>query len=259
MSRKQFDPEKLRSFLEDEKISSLEELKTALGTTGTMTVFRKLKALGYFSSYSHRGKYYTLWDIPEFDELGLWSFHSVWFSKFGNLVETALEFVEEAEMGYTADELENILHVECKRALLSLYEQDRLERQKITGVYVYFSADSGKRQSQVLLRENRSADAELGISGEVLAHELKAAIILFYSLLDEKQRRLYAGLEAHKLGHGGDQKIAELLGLDRHTVAKGRRELFSGQVKREQIREEGAGRKPQEKKRRKSSTGSKKS
>jgi hypothetical protein len=67
----------LQSFLHSERIATLEHLKAALGTTGTMTVFRRLKALGYLSSYSHRGKYYTLLEIPEFDELGLWSYHSV--------------------------------------------------------------------------------------------------------------------------------------------------------------------------------------
>jgi len=35
---------------------------------------------------------------------------------------------------------------------------------------------------------------------EVPAEEVKAAILLFYSLLDEQQRRLYAGLESLKLG-----------------------------------------------------------
>jgi len=60
-------------------------------------------------------------------------------------------------------------------------------------------------------------------------------------------------LEAFKLGHGGDQQIAELLGIDRHTVAKGRRELLSGEVSSGRIRQAGAGRKPQEKKRQKSS------
>lgn len=33
------------------------------------------------------------------------------------------------------------------------------------------------------------------IEPEATSHELKAAIILFFSLLDEKQHRLYAGLE----------------------------------------------------------------
>ena len=65
-------------------------------------------------------------------------------------------------------------------------------------------------------------------AGRCLSEELKAAIILFYSLLDERQRRLYAGLEAHKVGYGGDHKIAEFLGLDVHTVARGRREAAGG-------------------------------
>jgi hypothetical protein len=84
-----------------------------------------------------------------------------------------------------------------------------------------------------------------------LAPELKAAVILFFSLLDEQQRRLYAGLEAQKLGYGGDRKMAEFLGVDVHTVARGRRELFGEQVHRERVRKEGGGRKAAEKKRRK--------
>jgi len=65
---------------------------------------------------------------------------------------------------------------------------------------------------------------------------MKAGIILLYSLLDEKQRRLYAGLEALKLGRGGDRRIAGLLGLDPHTVAKGRQELPGQEVQRESRR-----------------------
>ena len=78
-------------------------------------------------------------------------------------------------------------------------------------------------------------------------------MILFFSLLDEKQRRLFAGLESQKLGHGGDRKIAELFGLDVHTVARGRREVFGGQIERERVRQVGGGRKAIEKKRHKSS------
>ena len=74
-------------------------------------------------------------------------------------------------------------------------------------------------------------------------------MILFFSLLDEQQRRLYAGLEAHKIGYGGDRKIAEFLGVDTHTVARGRRELFGEQVQRGRVRKQGGGRKPAEKKR----------
>ncbi len=81
--------------------------------------------------------------------------------------------------------------------------------------------------------------------------ELRAAIILFFSMLDEKLRRLYAGLEALKTGRGGDARIAELLGLDITTVARGRRELLDQDVEIERVRRSGAGRQSMEKKRRK--------
>jgi len=68
-------------------------------------------------------------------------------------------------------------------------------------------------------------------------------------MLDEKGRRLYAGLEALKTGRGGDARIAALLGLDVGTVARGRRELLHQDIEVERIRKAGGGRKAVEKKR----------
>ncbi len=59
---------------------------------------------------------------------------------------------------------------------------------------------------------------------------------------------MYAGLESFKFGYGGDRKIADLLGLNTHTVAKGRRELFSQDFEVKRVRREGGGRKHVEKK-----------
>ncbi len=79
--------------------------------------------------------------------------------------------------------------------------------------------------------------------------ELRAAIVLFYSLLDEQQRRLYARLESTKQGHGGDRMMSQTLGLDVETVARGRRELLSGEVQLDRVRRAGGGRPRVEKKR----------
>jgi hypothetical protein len=57
---------------------------------------------------------------------------------------------------------------------------------------------------------------------------------------------LYAGLESLRLG--ADRQIAELLHLDPHTVAKGRRQLLAQKVEVGRIRRMGGGRKPVEKK-----------
>jgi hypothetical protein len=67
MARIRFGEEAIGSLLEEQRIATLLELKQALRSSATMTVFRKLKALGYRTSYSHRGKYYTLANIPHFD------------------------------------------------------------------------------------------------------------------------------------------------------------------------------------------------
>jgi hypothetical protein len=76
-------------------------------------------------------------------------------------------------------------------------------------------------------------------SAEVSPEELKASLVLFSSLLDERQRRLYAGLESLKLGRGGDQRLAELLQLDPNTVARGRKQLLAQEVEWERVRKPG--------------------
>lgn len=236
---------KLIKLFKKQKIAAIPELKSALGTNIDMTVFRKLKDLSYRTSYSHRGKYYTLNKIAHFNEQGIWSYNSIFFSKYGNLMDTAEVFIDKSESGYSTCELKNILNVEVKEPLLCLYKQDRIQREKITTVYIYFSNDPIVRKRQILIRR----DEEFELSGklnnlgeEILANELKAAVILFFSLLNEKQRRLYAGLESLKIGYSGDSIIAALLDLDIHTVAKGRKELLNNNVERERIRQKGGGR-----------------
>jgi len=253
MRPSEFDAQALAVVLRRQKIATLAELMAALGSA-RRTVFRKLEELPYRTSYSHRGAYYTLDDVAEFDERGLWSYRDVWFSAHGTLLCTAAVFVEEAERGYLVEELDQELRVGTKDALRKLVRDARLARERIVGQFLYCATDAGRRGRQLLAR--RVLLAEPGAAGPLpdsvgMPEELRAAIVLFFSLLDEKQRRLYAGLEALKSGRGGDGRIAELLGLDAGTVARGRRELLTQDVEIDRIRAMGGGRKSVEKKRRK--------
>ena len=244
------DVERLRHLLLDRKVATMPELKASLGTDVDMTVFRNLRKLAYHSSYSHRGKYYTLDEIARFDEIGLWSFRSVFFSKHGTLLRTCGILVSEAEAGYATEEMENVLNVGVKDPLRKLAREGVIHREKVAGRFVHFALDRSVRGEQLRARHVLDArPSSFGAGVRVVSEELKAAIILFFSLLDERQRRLYAGLESLKLGHGGDTRIAELLGLDPGTVAKGRRALLTEDVERDRVRKEGGGRKPLEKKR----------
>lgn len=245
MRQTQFDAEAITTLLRKEKIATMAELMTALGTDARRTVFRKLNELNYRTSYSHRGRYYTLDRITRFDELGLWSYQDVWFSIHGTLLSTASALVESSDNGYFSEELDNVLHVGTKDALRKLVGDTRLTRTRLGGHFLYCAADADRRHQQILSR--RVQLAEPGAAGplpeaSIMPDELRAAIILFFSMLDEKLRRLYAGLEALKTGRGGDAQIAKLLGLDITTVARGRRELLDQDVEAGRVRRSGAGR-----------------
>ena len=250
MRTENYHANSLVRLLRKKKIATMSELKAALGTTVDVTVFRKLKDIPYRTSYSHGGSYYTLDPIAKFDNLGLWSYRSVHFSVHGTLLSTLESLVAESEAGYFASELQNIVKVGVKETLLELVHRHRITRQKLLGLYLYCSHNRAKRNEQILARKLREQQPSLaGMAlGRIIPDELKAAIVLFFTLLDEKQRRLFAGLESLKLGHGGDERIAELLGIDVSTIARGRQQLLDCDVEIERVRKVGGGRKPLEKK-----------
>jgi len=233
--------ESLREFFNIHIIATMKQLKTVLGTVVDMTVYRKLRLLSYLTSYSHQGRYYTLNELTRFDSLGLWKHEEARFSRYGTLINTAQALVSSAEKGYTLSELRQIVGCEVKETLLTLIRQRRVHREVIEGQYVYFAASPEMQSRQHLAR--LKVQPRLGVDGpEVLAHEVRAAILLFVSLLDEKQRRLYAGLESLRIGRGGDAEIARKLDLAVHTVAKGRHQLLDRDLEIERVRRKGGGR-----------------
>jgi len=233
--------ESLREFFKVSVIATMKQLKAILGTAVDMTVYRKLRQLSYLTSYSHHGKFYTLSELTRFDGLGLWKHDDARFSKYRTFLNTAQALVSLAEKGYTPAELRKIVGCEVKETLLTLVRQKRIHREVVDGQYVYFAALPATQRKQYLARLKDKV--HLGAEGpDVLAHEMRAAIVLFVSLLDEKQRRLYAGLESLRIGRGGDAQIARMLDLDIHTVAKGRRQLLERDFEIERMRRKGGGR-----------------
>ena len=222
---------------------TMPEMKAALGTETDLTVFRKLNTLSYQTSYSHRGGFYTLKSIPRFNAQGLWCCRGAWFSRQGTLLDTAAALVEAAPGGYRVAELEEQLHVPVKDALRQLVRSGRLYRQEFKGQYLYLAHPRDRRQEQWASRQ------ALQPAIDSREQEFRAARALLFSLLDEQQRRLFAGLESFKHGHGGDRELAQALGLDEETVARGRRELLAGEVDPKRVRRPGGGRPRAEKKR----------
>jgi len=172
------------------------------------------------------------------------------FPVYGTLVSTIESVVNQSPNGWFADELADVLHAEAQDPLHDLVRAERLRRSEVAGRFLYTSADGRQARDQLRTRQTAQSVPLLTDASalQVSPDELKAAILLFYSLLDEQQRRLFAGLESIKLGHGGDSVLAEFLGLDPHTVARGRQQLLDQNVSTGRTRRSGGGRTPVEKK-----------
>ncbi len=232
------------------KIATLQQVKNKLNTKVTKTIRRYLKELEYFSSYSHNGKYYSHKRFANFDTNGLWTFKDIYFSTYGKLTDTIEIFVNSSNLGYNSNELQKILHVKVSDTLLELVKNKKIVRKKIDTKFYYFSNVPAIQKAQLLLCRSK-VETKFGKQmnkEKITDSEIKQGFALFFNQLDEKQKRLYSGLESALLGYGGDKIIAETFGLDSHTVSRGRHEILSGDFEKNNIRHKGGGRKPIKKK-----------
>ena len=148
----EFSADTIVALLRKQTIASLPEVMAALGTRARRTAFRKLKDLAARTSYSHRGGYYTLDELVDFDERGLWSFGEVRFSSAGTLIATAESFVSQAPAGHFGEELDNLLRVGAQDALRKLVRDRRLTRHKLASQFLYCAADRTRQARQLRAR-----------------------------------------------------------------------------------------------------------
>lgn len=135
------------------KVVDIDKLSQTLQTKSRMSIFRRLKEIGYLSSYTHTGRYYTLAHIPQFDDYGLWFHQGVGFSRYGTLKATIIELVDSAAAGFTHTELNHILHIQVHNTLLTLVREARLGRERFGKAFLYVSAKPDKAAEQILKRE----------------------------------------------------------------------------------------------------------
>lgn len=75
------------------------------------------------------------------------------------------------------------------------------------------------------------------------SEEIEQKMRAFFDTLNEKNRRQYAGIEAIKLGHGGQKYIGSVFGCHPQTVMTGIDEIVNGtETPEERIRKPGGGR-----------------
>ncbi len=147
----------LRSLFRKSPVAHLEALFDVLETRSRMSVFRRLRDVGYCSSYTHHGRYYTLADVPKWDEHGLWRCQAIGFSQRGTLRATVAWRVEKADAGSTHAELRALLRLQVHNTLLGLVRGGAIRREALVGVYLYVSGDEQRAARQLDMRREQAA------------------------------------------------------------------------------------------------------
>lgn len=129
-----------------------------------MTVHRALKKYGYHSSVNHNASYYTLHDIPRFDENGLWTYREICFSEHGNLGKTLVALTENAPAGLTVLELEQRVKTKVGNLLSRLCQQNELSRCFAGRQAVYLAADNKRQQRQQHQRAQERQESQARLS-----------------------------------------------------------------------------------------------
>ena len=166
--------ESLKRLFEKEKVLKIEDISKVVGSKSQRTVRRYIKELKYITSYTHKGRYYTLEETAKFNEHGLWRCDDVGFSRHGGLFDTITYFVERSEAGMTGQELQNEANTVVKYALLDLVEKEKVARSKPNKVYVYVSPNPVVAKKQLHKRQN-IVDEDQAIDQETVFRVLLTA------------------------------------------------------------------------------------
>lgn len=112
------------------------------------SVRRFLAEVGYYSSFTHNGAWYTLRAIPRFRRNGLWFYRDIGFSRTGSLTKTLITLVTESPAGMSAEMLGETLRCRCHGVLVNLWRKGSIQREKMGRCQIYFAADLDKAERQ---------------------------------------------------------------------------------------------------------------
>ncbi|MBA4380348.1 MAG: hypothetical protein C0393_06695 [Anaerolinea sp.] len=156
--------ERLRQLLQRRPCWMLAELAEALGYA-MISVRRFLKQIGYFRSYSHNGKWYTLRSRPIFDRDGLWHYEAIGFSRRGSLTSTIRSLLDKSSTGLSAGELGDKLQHPCDAVLSSMYQGAQIDRVRVGRAFRYLSPQAGiHRRQRVALAARQPPPAAASLS-----------------------------------------------------------------------------------------------
>ena len=133
------------------RIFRVDELATWLRCS-VPTARRRLREWDAHTSINCNGAYYTLADVPRFDNTGLWWCRQALFSRHGNLRETVCSLVAAAPAGLTSGELSAVLGMQARAFLSHFRAEPSVCRVRLGRGNLWLSSDPGLHDRQLTVR-----------------------------------------------------------------------------------------------------------
>lgn len=179
LSKRREKMEEIQGLLLKKRVLSLQWMADHLGSS-ERTTQRYLKNLQTLTSYTHKRRYFTLSDIPRFDDNGIWFYRQIGFSKFGNGLDTIVSLVNQSMDGFTREELESILRIGISKQIQILVQRERVHRIKLGNKYLYIpeAAMQNKKKRLKLVGDRQTEEYfEKDVQKTDLIALLKAVLI----------------------------------------------------------------------------------
>jgi len=197
--------ENISNFIEKNTVFSIVDLAEIMHCS-IRTAQRKIQSWNLYRSFNFNGRFYVPEHIPAFDMHGIWKYKRILFSKFGNLKATFNAVVHNSETGLTAIEISKIMGINAYTFLSHFRTDANFRRERVNGIFVYYSDDPERFKEQIIQRENI-----IRSSSELNLPSNSDAIIIFVELIKHpkitmkqlirKTRKKGANVSAEKINN----------------------------------------------------------
>jgi hypothetical protein len=142
----------LRELFKKNIVMDIDDLQKQTSSS-RITVLRHLKEIGYITSYNKNAKYYTLLEVANFNETGIFNHKGILFFRNGGIRDLVIKEIESGEKGFTAEELNTKIGTRVSVQLHQFVRKNLIIRRKYSSFYVYYSIDESIQKKQVNNRE----------------------------------------------------------------------------------------------------------
>jgi len=144
--------DELRELFKKNIVMEIDDMQKQTSSS-RITVLRHLKEIGYITSYNKNAKYYTLLEVANFNETGIFNHKGILFFRNGGIRDLVIKEIESSEKGYTSEELNTKIGTRVSVQLHQFVRKNLIIRRKYSSFYVYYSIDESIQKKQVNNRE----------------------------------------------------------------------------------------------------------